>query len=108
MMKINRGDIVNVFTKENESNKTQLALIISGNDENSILDTVILLPLSNDLIDDMFPYRLRINSRDNLDQDLDVLINQIRTIKKVKIKEKVSEVSSDEYNQIIENLYKNF
>lgn len=107
-MKINRGDIVNVFTKENESNKTQLALIISGNDENSILDTVILLPLSNDLIDDMFPYRLRIKSRDNLDQDLDVLINQIRTIKKVKIKEKVSEVTLDEYNQIIENLYKNF
>ena len=108
MMKINRGDIVNVFTKENESNKTQLALIISGNDENSILDTVILLPLSNDLIDDMFPYRLRIKSRDNIDQDLDVLINQIRTIKKVKIKEKVSEVTLDEYNQIIENLYKNF
>ena len=107
-MKINRGDIVNVFIKENESNKTQLALIISGNDENSILDTVILLPLSNDLIDDMYPYRLRIKSRDNIDQDLDVLINQIRTIKKVKIKEKVSEVSSDEYNQIIENLNKNF
>lgn len=107
-MKINRGDIVNVFIKENESNKTQLALIISGNDENSILDTVILLPLSNDLIDDMYPYRLRIKSRDNIDQDLDVLINQIRTIKKVKIKEKVSEVTLDEYNQIIENLYKNF
>lgn len=107
-MKINRGDIVNVFIKENESNKTQLALIISGNDENSILDTVILLPLSNDLIDDMYPYRLRIKSRDNIDQDLDVLINQIRTIKKVKIKEKVSEVTLDEYNQIIENLNKNF
>ena len=56
----------------------------------------------------MYPYRLRIKSRDNIEQDLDVLINQIRTIKKVKIKEKVAEVTLDEYNQIIENLYKNF
>ena len=81
-MEFNRGDIVivNLYPKKgDEVGKIRPAVIISGNDENSILDTVILLPFSTDLIDDMFPYRLRIEKRDNLKEDSDILINQIRT-----------------------------
>ena len=81
-MELNRGDIVivNLYPKKgDEVGKIRPAVIISGNDENSILDTVILLPLSTDLLDDMFPYRLRIEKRDNLKEDSDILINQIRT-----------------------------
>ncbi len=55
-MELNRGDIVivNLYPKKgDEVGKIRPAVIISGNDENSILDTVILLPLSTDLIDDM-------------------------------------------------------
>ena len=58
-MEFNRGDIVivNLYPKKgDEVGKIRPAVIISGNDENSILDTVILLPLSTDLLDDMFPY----------------------------------------------------
>ena len=64
-MELNRGDIVivNLYPKKgDEVGKIRPAVIISGNDENSILDTVILLPLSTDLIDDMFPYRVRIEA----------------------------------------------
>jgi mRNA interferase MazF len=68
MMELNRGDIVivNLYPKKgDEVGKIRPAVIISGDDENSILDTVILMPLSTDLINDMFPYRLRIKKRDN-------------------------------------------
>ena len=72
-------------------------MIISGNDENSILDTVILLPFSTDLLDDMFPYRLRIEKRDNLKENSDILINQIRTLSKTRIKEKIAKLSNEEF-----------
>ena len=110
-MELNRGDIVivNLYPKKgDEVGKIRPAVIISGDDENSILDTVILLPLSTDLIDDMQPYRMRISSRKNLKQDSDILINQIRTLSKIRIKEKIAKLTDDEYNLVIENLCKNF
>ncbi|NCB13734.1 MAG: type II toxin-antitoxin system PemK/MazF family toxin [Erysipelotrichia bacterium] len=110
MMELNRGDIVivNLYPKKgDEVGKIRPAVIISGNDENSILDTVILMPLSTDLIDDMFPYRMRIKKRDNLKQDSDILINQIRTLSKIRIKEKIGEITSQEYDLLTEALCKN-
>lgn len=110
-MELNRGDIVvvNLYPKKGDKvGKIRPAVIISGYDENSILDTVILLPLSTDLIDDMTPYRMRIPARDNLKEDSDILINQIRTLSKVRIKEKIAKLTDTEYTQIIENLCKNF
>ncbi|WP_368031330.1 type II toxin-antitoxin system PemK/MazF family toxin [Arcobacter sp. s6] len=110
-MELNRGDIVivNLYPKKgDEVGKIRPAVIISGNDENSILDTVILMPLSTDLIDDMFPYRIRIKKRDHLKQDSDILINQIRTLSKVRIKEKIGKITSQEYDLLIEALCKNF
>lgn len=110
-MELNRGDIVivNLYPKKgDEVGKIRPAVIISGDDENSILDTVILLPLSTDLIDDMFPYRLRIEKRDNLIDDSDVLINQITTLNKFKIKEKIAKLTQEEYDLVIQALCKNF
>ncbi|MEA2017924.1 MAG: type II toxin-antitoxin system PemK/MazF family toxin [Campylobacterota bacterium] len=110
-MELNRGDIVvvNLYPKKgDEVGKIRPAVIISGDDENTILDTVILMPLSTDLIEDMHPYRMRISARDNLKQDSDILINQIRTLSKIRIKEKIAKLTDNEYTQIIENLCKNF
>lgn len=110
-MELNRGDIVivNFYPKKgNEVGKIRPAVIISGDDENSILDTVILMPLSTDLIDDMKPYRMRILKRDDLKEDSDILINQVRSLSKVRIKNKIAELSIDEYTQVVENLCKNF
>jgi len=110
-MELNRGDIVivNLYPKKgDEVGKTRPAVIISGDDENSILDTVIVMPLSTDLIDDMLPYRMRIPKRGNLKKDSDILINQIRALSKVRIKEKIAKLTNEEYLQVIENLCKNF
>ena len=110
-MVLNRGDIVTVNLnpkKGDEVGKVRPALIISDDDENTILDTVILLPLTTDLIDNMNPYRVRISKRENLKQDSDVLINHIRTLSKKRVGEKIASVNDSEYEIIVKNLCKNF
>ena len=111
MMELNRGDIVivNLYLKKgDEVGKIRPAVIISGDDENAILDTVILMPLSTDRIDNMTPYRMRIVAREGLKEDSDILINQIRALSKARIKEKIAKITSAEYDAIIQNLCKNF
>ena len=66
------------------------------------------MPLSTDLVEDMEPYRMRILKRDNLKQDSDILINQVRTLSKQRIGEKIAELTNDEYALVIASLYKNF
>lgn len=85
MMVLNRCDIVGINLnpkKGDEVGKVRPCIVMSDDDSNSILDTIIVLPLSTHLIDDMVPYRIRLLKRDNLKQDSDVLINHIRTISK--------------------------
>ena len=110
-MELNRGDIVivNLYPKKgNEVGKIRPAVIISDDDENAILDTVILMPLSTDLIDNMDPYRMRLPSREGLKEDSDILINQIRSLSKTRIKDKIAEITSGEYDTLIQHLCKNF
>jgi len=106
-----RGDIVIINLnpkKGDEVGKIRPAVIISGNEENEILDTLIVMPLSTKLIDDMEPYRFRIKKRENLKEDSDILINHIRTISKKRVVKKIANLSKEEYEKIIENLCKNF
>jgi mRNA interferase MazF len=56
----------------------------------------------------MQPYRIRIQSREGLKQDSDILINQIRTLSKIRIKEKIAKLSNEEYDLVIDALCKNF
>ena len=110
-MDFKRGDIIIVNLnpkKGDEVGKIRPAVIISNDDENKILDTVILMPLSTDLIDNMEPYRMRIPQRENLKEDSDLLINQVKTLSKLRIKEKIATVTDGEYKNIIQNLCKNF
>ena len=110
-MDFKKGDIVTVNLnpkKGHEVGKIRPAVIISNDDENKILDTIILMPLSTDLIKNMEPYRMRIIQRDNLKEDSDVLINQIRTLSKLRIKEKIATITDKEYQNIIKNLCNNF
>ena len=110
-MDYKRGDIVGINLnpkKGEEIGKIRPCVIISNDDENKILDTIIVIPLSTQLIDDMLPYRLRLLKRDKLEKDSDVLINHIRTISKKRITSKISQITNYEYELIIQNLCKNF
>jgi len=110
-MDLNRGDIVGINLnpkKGDEIGKIRPCIVISDDDENHILDTIIVIPLSTQLIDDMLPYRLRLVKRDKLEKDSDVLINHIRTISKKRVTSKISKITNEEYKLIISNLCKNF
>ncbi len=110
-MDLNRGDIVGINLnpkKGDEVGKIRPCVIISNDDENNILDTIIVIPLSTKLIDDMLPYRLRLLKRDKLEKDSDVLVNHIRTISKKRVTSKIAKITNDEYKMIIQNLCKNF
>ena len=111
MMELNRGDIVGINLnpkKGDEIGKVRPCVIISNDDENSILDTIIVMPLSTQLIDNMLPYRLRLPARDNLKKDSDILINHIRTISKKRVTSQIAKITDDEYKLIISNLCENF
>jgi len=88
--------------------KIRPALIISGDEENGILDTIIVMPLSTQLLDDMEPFRLRIAKREGLREDSDLLINHIRAISKKRVGTKIAAISEKEYQSVISNLCKNF
>jgi mRNA interferase MazF len=110
-MDLNRCDIVGINLnpkKGDEVGKIRPCIVISNDDENKILDTIIVMPLSTQLIDDMLPYRLRLLKRDKLKKDSDILINHIRTISKKRVTSKIAKITNDEYKLIIQNLCENF
>ncbi|MEA3512799.1 MAG: type II toxin-antitoxin system PemK/MazF family toxin [Campylobacterota bacterium] len=110
-MDLYKGDIVGINInpkKGDEVGKIRPCIIISDNESNHILDTIITLPLSTKLIDNMEPFRLRLNKRGNLKEDSDILLNHIRTISKKRVTSKISKITESEYTQVIENLCKNF
>jgi mRNA interferase MazF len=102
-MELNRGDIYLVNfnpTKGAEMGKFRPAIIISNKEDNDILDTVIVIPLSTVIEPDTMPYRFHITLRDKLEKNSDACIYEIRALSKVRIKEKLSKISDDEIDSI--------
>jgi len=98
-MELDRGDIVVVNfnpTKGNEMGKLRPAIILSKNEDNEILDTVIVIPLSTVIEPNTMPYRVHIKSREKLQKDSDACIYEVRALSKVRIKEKLGKVDEDE------------
>jgi len=98
-MELNRGDICLVNfnpAKGGEVGKLRPAVLMSSKEENSILDTVIVIPLSTVIESDALPYRFTISKREKLRQKSDACIYEIRALSKTRVKEKLSVLSSDE------------
>lgn len=98
-MKLNKGDIVLVNfnpTKGKEIGKLRPAIIISKTQDNQVLETVVVIPLSTQLVDEAQPYRLRINQRDKLMKDSDACIYEIRALSKVRVKETLGVITNKE------------
>jgi len=105
MTGLTRGDIVLVnfnSVKGGEIGKLRPAIILSDKDDNEILDTVIVIPLSTLIEADALPYRYLIHKRDNLQKDCDACIYEIRALSKTRVKEKLSLLTDKELT-IIQN-----
>ena len=98
-----RGDIYLVNfnpSKGGEIGKLRPAIIMSTRDENAILDTCIVIPLSTVIEKNAFPYRLTVSKREKLDYESDACINEIRALSKVRIKEKLASLTDKEMELI--------
>ena len=102
-MELHRGDICLVDfnpAKGGEIGKLRPAIIVSDEDDNEILDTVIVIPLSTVIEPNTTPYRFQICSRDKLKKDSDACIYEIRALSKTRVKEKLAKLTQYEINQV--------
>ncbi len=103
-MDYKRGDIVlvnfNPQKKPEEMGKVRPSVIISDTQLNQIMDLVMVAPMTTNLIDDAEPLRIRVNARDNLFKDSDILCEQIRGVAKSRIGNKVSSINKRELTKL--------
>ncbi len=105
MMALDRGDIVLINfnpAKGGEIGKLRPAIVLSDRDDNEILNTVIVIPLSTVIEEEALPYRFLITSRDKLQKDCDACIYEVRALSKIRVKEKLAVLNTNELN-IIQN-----
>lgn len=104
MMEYKRGDIVlvnfNPQKKTEEISKIRPAIIISDTQLNEILDLVSVVALTTNLIDDAEPLRVRIVKKDNLKENSDAMIEQLRSVSKSRIGEKIASLNENELVKI--------
>ena len=107
MMGLSRGDIVLVNfnpAKCGEMAKLRPAIVLSDVDDNEILNTIIVIPLSTVIEKDALPYRFLITSREKLEKDCDACIYEIRALAKSRVKEKLSKLTDSEIETIQNSL----
>lgn len=109
MMELNRGYICLVNfnpAKGGEIGKMRPAIVLSDKEDNAILSTVIVIPLSTVIEKDTLPYRFFINARDKLEKNCDACIYEIRALSKTRVKEKLSILNTKELKVIQDSICK--
>ena len=82
--------------KGGEMGKLRPALIMSDREENDILDTIIVIPLSTVIEQNALPYRYTVSKRQQLHKESDLCINEIRALSKTRIKEHIADLQEHE------------
>ena len=104
MMEYKRGDIVlvnfNPQKKPEEISKIRPAIIVSDTELNEVLDLVSVVALTTNLIDDAEPLRVRISKKESLKEDSDAMIEQLRSLSKSRIGEKIASLDENELAKI--------
>jgi len=96
---------LNPSKKSNEIGKVRPVLIFQNDELNrSSYPTTVILPLTTSLIDNAKPLRFRVNKREQLEKDSDVLIAHIRSIDNIRLIEKVATLNEDEMIEVKEHL----
>ena len=96
-----RGEIwlinLNPIKKSNEMGKVRPALVYQNDELNhNDYPTTIIIPLSTSLIDDAKPIRYRITKRDDLEEDSDLVLAQIRAIDNDRFIKKLTALTANE------------
>jgi len=102
-MELIKGDIYLVNfnpSKGGEIGKLRPAIIMSSEEENTMLSTVIVIPLSTVIEDNTLPYRYPITKREKLKEKSDACIYEIRALSKIRVKEKLGQITQNELKSI--------
>jgi len=102
-----RGEIwlvnLNPLKKTNEMGKIRPVLVYQNDELNhSDYPSTIVIPLSTSLVEDAEPIRMRINKREKLEQDSDIVITQIRAIDNDRLIEKLATLTKEEMQKVKE------
>ena len=99
-----RGSIVlvnfNPQKKAQEVGKIRPAIILSDTMLNDVLDLVSVVALTTNLIDDAEPLRIRISMRENLKEESDAMVEQLRCVSKSRIGECIGYINKAEMQKI--------
>ena len=89
-------------SKGHEPGKTRPVLVLQTNMLNHIgHTTIIIVPLTTQLIDDAYPLRYRIGKRDNLRENSELLCDQIRAVDVNRLlSEKLASLSAREMLEV--------
>ncbi len=102
-MELCKGDIYLVDfnpAKGGEIGKLRPAIIMSNNEDNAILNTIIVIPLSTVIEKESLPYRYYITKREQLLKNSDACIYEIRALSKLRVKERIATLTDDELHTI--------
>jgi mRNA interferase MazF len=83
-------------TLGSEISKIRPVVVISQNDMNSFLETVVICPLTSK-IHPKWRSRLQINCSGSI---AEIAVDQIRTISKIRLKNKIDILSNDQASQL--------
>ncbi|MCG3713209.1 type II toxin-antitoxin system PemK/MazF family toxin [Aliarcobacter butzleri] len=106
-MMVSKGEIwlanLNPSKKSNEMGKVRPVLVYQNDELNhSDYPTTIIIPLSTHLVDDAEPIRMRINKKEKLKEDSDLVITHIRAIDNNKFIEKLTVLNNVQMQKVKE------
>lgn len=104
-MMVSKGEIwlanLNPSKKSNEMGKVRPVLVYQNDELNhSDYPTTIIIPLTTYLIDDAEPIRMRINKKEKLKEDLDLVITHIRAIDNNRFIEKLTMLNNIQMQKV--------
>ena len=98
-MQIKRGDIVLVNlnpTRGSEQGKKRPAVVIQNNLGNQYSPTTIIAPITSKIFTKEFPTNVQITPQESsLEKPSTILLNQIRTIDKLRIIKKIATITDE-------------
>ncbi|MDN5052997.1 type II toxin-antitoxin system PemK/MazF family toxin [Aliarcobacter butzleri] len=106
-MMVSKGEIwlanLNPSKKSNEMKKVRPVLVYQNDELNhSDYPTTIIIPLSTHLVDDAEPIRMRINKKEKLKEDSDLVITHIRAIDNNRFIEKLTTLNNVQMQKVKE------
>ncbi|MGJ0366255.1 type II toxin-antitoxin system PemK/MazF family toxin [Aliarcobacter cryaerophilus] len=106
-MMVSKGEIwlanLNPSKKSNEMGKVRPVLVYQNDELNhSDYPTTIIIPLTTHLIDDAEPIRMRINKKEKLKEDSDLVITHIRAIDNNRFIEKLTMLNNVQMQKVKE------